>query len=398
MWSDDITRVVFEVLQSRRSVVSKTVGFEALGHNRDLCPLLRQRLDESLRSVERHMSVAYDTQSLSDHGIDVLVRLEDQPEIRFIGFQVKADNEFRKQGIHTLLKAQHFDAFDYYGDDLLRYFILPCVNYSDEARHDAVRRICSDFAKAERTTVVEPPFIWNFLYETSSVALEALTSAFISDDDPLHREAVLSVAQYSPTQRKTLLRVVAQHIAEPESPLTLNELSIARGADSVAEPSDWWVDLELPERFQFPPELSADQGPEDFDFASDIDALEGQIDVDENGNLTLERDGLEALIAYGYDGWARYDHSGEDLVEYLQRLLVTPLSDSEWNVEAVADLVLLAKRISPRNAVAPMAVLCKQNFSEPRDVLELLGLPGEDDETWTTAARTAVRKLRTYWD
>jgi len=324
-----------------------------------------------------------------------LVRLNDENGPKFLGFQVKADDELPTPGIYSLLKAQHFDAFSHYGDDLLHYFILPCVDYSDTSKHDAVRRVCSDFAATERTTVIEPPFVWNFLYETSRVALEALTSAFISDDDPLHREALLSITGFSPSQRLMLLYVVAQDISDPDQPLRLNELLTADGIDSIATPADWWDELALPDSFRLPIEFAAS---DHVDPAMDLDILEAHLETDENGTITLQREGLEALLAFGYDGWARYGHQGRDLVEYLQRSLVSSQSKSEWDLEGLADLVVLAKRISNTNAVKPMALLCEANFSEPADVLEILGKTNSEEMTWMTVARAAVSKLRYYWN
>src|SRR5205823_1545820 len=128
-------------------------GFRAKRHNANLCPELQSRVEQTVGTVERYMTLTYDIQGLRDYGIDVLVRLSGKDDLGYIGFQVKADDECTK-GVYEKLKAQYTDALNMYGDDLLDYFVA--LAWDQKARQDEIRLVEEAFQGIRGVHVVEP--------------------------------------------------------------------------------------------------------------------------------------------------------------------------------------------------------------------------------------------------
>ncbi len=219
--------------------------------------------------------------------------------------------------------AQCHDAFSPYGSDLIRCYIMPCGDYTDEGRHDVVTRICADFGKSDRTTVLEPPYIWSFLFDTNATRLEALTTAFLDEGDPLVKDPVLSISDYTPTQRRVLLFAIAHLISARDRPYSLNEVRSEPMIQAGASLSENWTDVCLPPNLVIPPDSQTVDDTEPAPSAADIEIPSPDLELDDEEHLIVRTDeDLGPLMALGYEGWARYGHTGAALVEYLEDMLL----------------------------------------------------------------------------
>jgi hypothetical protein len=177
--------------------------------------------EQILATTERHRSVVYDTQGPGDAGVDVLVVLDFQEETRYIGFQIKSDVEVSKDILKTL-KAQWVDAQNRFDERLLDYYIL--LAWDPKLRAQAIRSVSQTFSKTRRVHVIEPAYLWTFLNSLSQFQIQALITAYLSDEDPMIQRAKTAVADLSPTQL-ALLTVFLEGHTNPDSPsITLDNL------------------------------------------------------------------------------------------------------------------------------------------------------------------------------
>jgi hypothetical protein len=168
---EQIQLVFFNFLQYKRAQPEQAKNLALLKHNDDLCPLVQERCEDILRSVERHRSLVYDTQGPGDAGIDVLTVLSHEDKNKYIGFQIKSDVEVNKDLLKTL-KAQLVDAQTRLGDQLVDYYILLAWHPKD--RIAATRSVAKTFATLRNVHVIEPAFLWTFLYGLTDLQIEAL--------------------------------------------------------------------------------------------------------------------------------------------------------------------------------------------------------------------------------
>ncbi len=288
MTFSDLQKTLFELLQYRRTGMERTEQFGLLKHNSDLCPRLHLQLEQFLRSVERHRSVAYDTQGPSDAGVDVLLRLSIGENTKIIGFQIKADYE-AKPGIYEKLKAQHHDAVNRYGNSLIDYYVLLC--WEMPRRADMVRQVEQAFVGTQHVAVIEPTYSWTFLFELGDSQIEALTTAFLAESDPIVREARLSVVDMSLTQRLIFLFVLEAHTAGREQAVGLDALrSDARVMRAYATSNvlNLDIDVQLPLGTAIPRDFAAGEVDE-IPSPRDIDALDPIVTLDERGSFVLIR-------------------------------------------------------------------------------------------------------------
>jgi hypothetical protein len=208
--------IFFNLLQYKRALQEDAREIATWRHNADLCPGVQWQCEAILSIIERHRSVVYDTQGPGDAGTDVLVALNHQDETRYIGFQIKSDVEVSKDTLKTL-KAQWVDAQNRFDDRLLDYYIL--LAWDPKVRAQAIRLVSQTFSTTRHVHVVEPAYLWTFLEGLSRFQMQALITAYLSEDDPLIRRAKTSVVDLSPTQL-ALLTVFLEAHTNPESPPT----------------------------------------------------------------------------------------------------------------------------------------------------------------------------------
>lgn len=67
--------IVSDLLQARRAEPSATAIFRDLKHDKDLCPKLRDQIEEIFSALKKYNTIAPDIQGLKDKGTDVLIIL-----------------------------------------------------------------------------------------------------------------------------------------------------------------------------------------------------------------------------------------------------------------------------------------------------------------------------------
>lgn len=391
-----LQQVLFELLQHHRAATDQTEHFSALKHNSDLCPSLQVQLERFLRAIERHRSIAYDTQGPNDAGVDVLLRLTIGNDTQIIGFQIKADYE-AKPGIYEKLKAQHHDALNRYGEQLTAYYIMLC--WEMPLRADMVRQVEQSFVGIPNTFIIEPAYASAFLYEFSERKIEALATAYFANTDPVVKEARITVVDLTLTQRLLLLMVVAAYCAGRNESLTVDglrtdsELLRAYGTSAALNLGD---EVRLPIGTVIPPSLGGMAGSGEVPSAADLDALDPMVELDDSGHLHLNPEDLEALLALAYDGRARYGHQGPELVDYLDILLTSRPPD-----EQLSDTLLLYRigeaisnsYLPADSEVETLAQILAVNFADPFECGSLFWEYTEEDVglDWNGVARDVLQ-------
>ena len=132
-------------LDLRGVKATDTAAFRQYRHNDDLCPRFQRNVDALLDAYSYHAD-AHDIQSMSDQGVDVLLRyVNAEGERRRAGLQIKSHKEFEdwaaKRGPSMIdtLKLQHSRAK--HDAKIGDYFIVLCT---DAQQHrEQIRQIGS---------------------------------------------------------------------------------------------------------------------------------------------------------------------------------------------------------------------------------------------------------------
>src|SRR5687767_13775782 len=106
---DYLARIIYELLQFRRSPYEATSIFSSLKHNVDLCPKFQAKLESVYDAFDKYQTITYDIQGPRDQGTDILVRQRIDDENRYICFQIKSNDDLKKSDYLKVLKAQYFD-------------------------------------------------------------------------------------------------------------------------------------------------------------------------------------------------------------------------------------------------------------------------------------------------
>lgn len=320
MTTEPIRKVFFELLQFRRMAAAGSIRLAGLRHNRDLCPLLQRRCELVLTGLERHQSVVYDVQGPSDSGVDVMVRLNDGPSSLYIAFQVKADDEVQK-GIYEKLKAQWVDAKSTYGERLLDYYIL--LAWNESQRKDQIRLVEQSFAGIPEVKVIEPGFAATFLLDVTPIQIAALTSGFLSAEDPLLTWARAATRDWTSRQATLFVELLARHL-EGEAAPTLEQLRRASFVQEVYGSTQalfYYKGVVLPPGLVAPQEGLGEAIGDPFEHLdSDLDALGDDIVVTTDDRYQLGNTS-DAVMALSYELKARHQVFGDRLREGLLQLL-----------------------------------------------------------------------------
>jgi len=313
---EQIQLVFFNLLQYKRAQPEQAKNLALLKHNDDLCPLIQERCEDILQSVERHRSLVYDTQGPRDAGIDVLMKLSYEENDKYIGFQIKSDVEVQKDLLKTL-KAQWVDAYNRLGDQLVDYYIILAWNARE--RVAAIRSVAQTFGTLPNVHVSEPAFLWTFLYGLTDLQIEALVTAYLSEGDPLIRRARTSIAKLEPTQLGVLITLLEAHTNPEKSPPSLADLRNSSFLQKMCRRSSGmrYYDLKIGTGTELPQWLIESPDAEDLwtRLAEDLDAIELWIDPAVSDRYSLDTSEAEVLLALAYEGKARYGHSDFNSLE-----------------------------------------------------------------------------------
>jgi hypothetical protein len=400
---EQIQLVFFNFLQYKRAQPEQTRNLALLKHNDDLCPLVQERCEDILHCVERHRSLVYDMQGPGDAGIDVLTKLSYNESDKYIGLQVKSDIEVSKELLKTL-KAQYFDAKNRLGEQLVDYYILLAWNAKERAA--TIRSVAQTFGTMRNVHVIEPAFLWTFLYGLTELQIEALVTAYLSEGDPLIRKARTSVATLSPSQVCILIALLEAHTNSDKPAPTLADLRNSPFLQRMYQRSSGlrYYNLEVSAGTELPHWLNEPIGVEDIwtRLAEDLDSIELWIDPAFSDRYSLDTSEAEVLLALAYEGKARYGHSDDQLCEFLFELL-NAHSRSDRDRDALAEAQDLAVAVYQSGlpwgkSTSTLSELLQLNCPQLADV-ERFKLPSsvysEGSVDWRKLARRLLSRART---
>jgi hypothetical protein len=377
---EQVQLILFNLLQYKRALQEEARALATWRHNADLCPNVQWQCEQILATIERHRSVVYDTQGPGDAGTDVLIALDYQEETRYIGFQIKSDVEVSKDILKTL-KAQWVDAQNRFDERLLDYYIL--LAWDPKLRAQAIRSVSQTFSTTRRVHVIEPAYLWTFLNGLSQFQIQALITAYLSDEDPLIRRAKTAVVDCSPTELALLTVFLEAHTNPERPPMTLDNLyadSFLRQMYRQSSSARLYgmnvrAGIELPSSLE---QLATEDEDSWTQLAEDLDALEPWVYQADDGRYELDVTESMTLLSLAYEGRARYSHTQDDLCSFLYQLLrastESATADEPW--ATAVDLFLLVYRSHLPAAKQPAALAellqlnCPQLADEARHVEE----------------------------
>jgi hypothetical protein len=270
--------------------------------------MLKRRSEQVLRSLQRQHSLVYDIQGPGDSGVDVLVRLHDGSDHRFIGFQVKSDVEAPERDIYAKLKAQWVDASSRYGERMLDYYILLC--WLPTTRIDKIRVVEAAFSGIPEVKVIEPEFATTYLVGLKATQIAALATSILADDDPVLADVRLMASRWTERQLALFVEVTAR-LVEAQPPASFDVLLLSSHLGEIYErtqPLFWSYGVTLPAGFNTPDGLPTGAGDPWDNLSEDLDALDGEIVSDDDKFLLGE--GQEAVLSLAYDARARFKSGG----------------------------------------------------------------------------------------
>jgi hypothetical protein len=393
---EQVQLILFNLLQYKRALQEQARAIATWQHNADLCPSVQWQCEQILATTERHRSVVYDTQGPGDAGVDVLVVLDYQEETRYIGFQIKSDVEVSKDILKTL-KAQWVDAQNRFDERLLDYYIL--LAWDPKLRAQAIRSVSQTFSKTRRVHVIEPAYLWTFLNSLSQFQIQALITAYLSDEDPLIQRAKTAVADLSPTQL-ALLTVFLEGHTNPDSPsITLDNLyanSFLRQMYRQSSSARLYgmnvrAGIELPSWLE---QLATEDEDHWTQLAEDLDTLEPWVYQADDGRYELEATESLTLLSLAYEGRARYGHTQNELCSFLYQLLRTPMelaaANEPWATAVDVFLLVYASDLPDTKLRMALAELLELNCPRLADEAG----PGEGDGAmdWDSLASELLRR------
>jgi len=164
---------------------TETQAFRELRHNKDLCPRFRRNVDALLTSYSAYHADVHDIQSMSDEGVDVLLRctMEGSSAWR-IGLQVKSYPEFedwvakRGSSMTEKLVAQHSRAT--HNAKVDDYYIVLCTDANEH--RGQIRQIVSTFKNYASVRVIIPQKALAFYQMWEDLISIEVTRLLCADD------------------------------------------------------------------------------------------------------------------------------------------------------------------------------------------------------------------------
>jgi hypothetical protein len=338
--------------------------------------MLKRRCEQVLQSLQRQHSLVYDIQGPGDSGVDVLVRLQDKSDHRYLGFQIKSAVEAVK-GVYEKLKAQWVDAKSRYGERMLDYYVILC--WDPVTRADRIRAVEESFSGIPEVKVIEPELATTFLTGLKVTQIAALATSILADDDPVLAEVRLTAARWSERQLALFVEIAA-HQVEGLSPPLIGDLQLSSHISEAYErtqPLFWSYGITLPAGFVIPDDLPLGRGDPFDNLPDDLDALEDEIECQED--RCQLGSGQEAVLSFAYDARARFNLAGYELRAHLMELL-TPTNGMS-PVEKTAYLVESVPWLSEAEEIEVLAKLLEVNAAD----LEL-SLESDEEADWEQIA------------
>jgi hypothetical protein len=310
------SEIVSDLLQARRAEPSATAVFRDLKHDKDLCPKLRDQIDEIFSALEKYHTITYDIQGLKDKGTDVLLTEWVENVKEYVCFQVKAEGDLAETDYLKTLKAQFFDTDNTFGSKLKHYYIVVCYSIVaedkngrlqlDKKRNETVKMIIREFAGKDKVRVIEPTFAAWFL-GLSTVQIDVIIRTRFGDDDVVFKEARYLVSELEITEKIVLVFMLWLNLYENKLRVTAEEITqsafVRRMHSLIGD------------------EIKDELYEIDDQIAHDLAVLENKFLEGDGDGFSLPVHAVEPLAIIMLDGSVRYDYHGEALMEYMLRIL-----------------------------------------------------------------------------
>lgn len=363
------TRLVLEAFRLYRVPIAQTREQRDLHHDSDLLPRVRDQLDDLLRCIPADQHIEYDVQGLRDQGTDIVVRLTAGGRESYICMQVKSHKEINDSDLVAKLRTQHSESVDHYGPEALWCVVLAAdVSTKNNKINSRLRGIRKAFSKKTRTVVIDPTNLGGFLHLSRTQMTSLATLTVRSDDDAIIADARMDLRRH-PLRSAVLLEVVARSLADRYRSATIQSLTASPWLQAVSAITPWNSAYDGPAMVEPPPgddspEHFPDPSPHDSAWEPDwsevdiwapplevlgwllrppppehferaVDRLVGRLphaldslvasddlDMREDGIITIEPSAHPALFALASEATVRYGLSVEDLREHLVDVLL----------------------------------------------------------------------------
>ncbi|PEV33306.1 hypothetical protein [Bacillus thuringiensis] len=326
---EHIKKIIYNLLFFKRSDDIQTNWFIDKKHNAYLCPNFQEKFESVFESFEKYQKIVYDIQGPRDAGTDVIIRQTINDVNKYIGIQIKSEDDLKRKDYLKELKAQYFDTMDKFGHNLLDFYIILCCDKTKN--REKIRLIESEFLKRDNLYIIEPNFALTFLH-LSPMQVDAMIKSIYGDEDIIYKEGLSIVQDLTPTQRCLLYKLIYKFIYtnsyNVNSINIINDNFINNFYTKIPDYSDEWFffedDDESPNY-----KLRGLSNKERFSY--DLNILENRfIDTNSDGSYILCVQSIQPLFVLMMDGNIRYQYTEENLIYYMLDLF-GPMKGYESN-------------------------------------------------------------------
>lgn len=320
---DYMKKLIYYFFQFKRE--DETTEFYSLKHNTDLCPSIKDKIDDIVSKYNKYRTITYDIQGFKDEGTDVVVRLNYKDDTKYICFQVKSNDDLKDANYLPKIKAQALDTQNSYGNNLLDYYILVCCDVTSnnvkKSNINKLRQIEAAFNKVEKVHIIEPQYVMGFL-KISSLQIDVVIKNKMSDEDIIIKNAIDVVIDLTPTERALLYYLSYQYIFKGNEGIIIEDIYynnfICETYTKVKYYSRQWffTDDNRYNKSKDKKRGTKQRIIEDLDFLSN-----DHLDLLENNLIVLNVNLVLPIISLIIDGSIRYDYSESETLNYLMILL-----------------------------------------------------------------------------
>jgi hypothetical protein len=348
--SEQLKKIVYDLLQFRRSLPENTERFAELKHNDDLCPRFREKIETIFFAFDKYQKITYDVQGPRDQGTDVVVRQRTGDEDYFICCQIKSEDDLKDASYLKILKAQLFDTQKAY-QNILDYYIILCCNLIDrnavkgllnidKKKREKIRSIEAEFAQIRGVHIIEPEFAISFL-KLSTIQIDAAIKSKLGSEDIVFREALEIVNELTLTERAIIFHLIWLKIYHGKSSVTIQDLvnspPLYNTYNITPDYHREWFFIddteELDDGYAY---LKSERNIDVTSrVMSDLQYLEDNyISFDDDENYSLDLKGVQPLALLMMDGNIRYSYEEEELFQYMMNIF-GPVKGVEFEGEVI---------------------------------------------------------------
>ena len=333
-----IQRIIYDLLQLRRSPYTSTYLFSKLKHNADLCPRFRRQVEIIFGAFDKYRKITYNIQGPRDQGTDVIARQHINDENQFICFQIKSDSDLRNDDYLRILKSQYFDTERAY-QKLLDYYIVLCSDLNDweakkkrdqrkkdkerqdppplnKSKLNQIQTIEADFSNVNGPVhIIEPDYALTFLSLTP-IQIDAAIKNKLGAGDYVFRKATEMIGGLNPTESALLFYMIWYMFYRKATSLTLEDLF---NAPSLSDIYKTVPDRNEARFIHFEDDVNNSYVHERM--LKDLQHLEDNfIESDGRGNYTIDLKEVDPIVLLMMDGNIRYGYEQDELLLYMMNL------------------------------------------------------------------------------